>query len=54
VASIIVAWGVAPWDSILPETLTIDQAAGPAGSLGALAVAAVLLVVIVVPSFAWL
>ena len=54
VAAIVVAWGVAQWDYILPETLTIDQAAAPAGTLGALAVATVLLVVIVVPSFALL
>jgi cytochrome d ubiquinol oxidase subunit II len=45
---------VAQWDYILPETLTIDQAAAPTGTLGALVVAAVLIVAIIGPSFALL
>jgi cytochrome d ubiquinol oxidase subunit II len=33
VATIILAWGVAQWDYILPQTLTVAQAAAPSGTL---------------------
>lgn len=36
VASIIVAWGVAQWDFILPESMTVSEAAAPSGTLGAI------------------
>jgi cytochrome d ubiquinol oxidase subunit II len=51
VASIIVAWGVAQWPYLLPESLTVDDAAAPAGTLNALVVAVVLAVLIVGPGF---
>ncbi len=51
VASIIVAWGVAQWDFLLPESLTIDGAAAPAGTLAVLLVVTALAVVIIVPAF---
>lgn len=54
VAMIIVSWGVAQWDFILPETLTLQQASAPSGTLGALIVAVVLAVLIVGPGFFWL
>lgn len=54
VAMIIVSWGVAQWDFILPETLTIEQASAPSGTLGALVVAVVLAVLLVGPAFIWL
>jgi cytochrome d ubiquinol oxidase subunit II len=54
VASIVVGWGVAQWEYILPETLTVDQAAAPSGTIGAVMVAGVLAVLLVVPGFALL
>jgi cytochrome d ubiquinol oxidase subunit II len=54
VAGIVVAWGVAQWPYLLPESLTVDQAAAPSGTLTALAVAVVLAAVIVLPAFALL
>jgi cytochrome d ubiquinol oxidase subunit II len=54
VASVVVAWGVAQWDYLLPETLTVDEAAAPAGTMGAVLVASGLAVLIIVPAFALL
>ena len=51
VASVVVAWGVAQWPYILPESLEVADAAAPSGTLGAILVAAVLAVVIVLPGF---
>ena len=51
VASIVLAWGVAQWDYVLPTTLTIDDAAAPSGTLAALLVATGLAAVIVLPAF---
>ena len=51
VASIIVAWGAAQWDYILPTTLTFDQAAAPSGTLATVLVVTVLAVLIIVPAF---
>jgi cytochrome d ubiquinol oxidase subunit II len=54
VGAIVISWGVAQWDYVLPTTLTVDQAASPSGTLAALLVATALAVVIVVPAFALL
>jgi cytochrome d ubiquinol oxidase subunit II len=54
VASIVLSWGVAQWDYILPETLTLTEASAPSGTLGALIVATVLGVLLVGPGFIWL
>jgi cytochrome bd ubiquinol oxidase subunit II len=51
VASIIVAWGVAQWPYLLPESLTVEDAAAPSGTLHALVIAVVLAVLIVGPGF---
>jgi cytochrome d ubiquinol oxidase subunit II len=51
VASAIVAWGVAQWPYVLPETLTFSAAAAPSGTLAAVLVVVVLAAVIVVPGF---
>jgi cytochrome bd ubiquinol oxidase subunit II len=51
VAAIIVAWGVAQWPYLLPETLTVKEASAPTGTLTALVVAVVLAVLIVLPGF---
>ena len=50
VASIVVAWGVAQWDYILPETMTVDQAAAPSGTLTAILVVTVAAVVLIFPA----
>jgi len=51
VASVIVAWGVAQWPYLLPESLTVSAAASPNGTLTALVVAVALAAVIVLPGF---
>jgi cytochrome d ubiquinol oxidase subunit II len=51
VAGIIVSWGVAQWPYLLPESLTVEQAAAPRGTLTALVVAVVLALLIVAPGF---
>ena len=44
VAGIVVAWGVAQWPYLLPESLTVSDAAAPTGTLQALVVTVVLAV----------
>jgi cytochrome bd ubiquinol oxidase subunit II len=51
VASVIVAWGVAQWPYLVPESLKVADAAAPSGTLTAVLVAVVLAVFIVVPGF---
>jgi cytochrome d ubiquinol oxidase subunit II len=51
VASLLVAWGVAQWDYLLPESLTVSAAAAPSGTIAAVLVATGLAVVLVVPGF---
>lgn len=51
VASLIVGWGVAQWDYMLPETLTVSDAAAPSGTIWAVVVATVMAVAIVFPAF---
>jgi cytochrome bd ubiquinol oxidase subunit II len=52
VGSVILAWGVAQWDYLLPETLTVSSAAAPSGTIAAVLVATGLAVILIVPSFA--
>jgi cytochrome d ubiquinol oxidase subunit II len=52
VASLVVAWGVAQWDYLLPTSLTVSQAAAPSGTITAVLVATGLAVVLIVPAFA--
>jgi cytochrome d ubiquinol oxidase subunit II len=54
VAGVIGGWGVAQWPYLLPESLTLSEAAAPSGTLSALVVAVVMAVVIVLPGFALL
>jgi cytochrome d ubiquinol oxidase subunit II len=42
---------VAQWPYLLPETLTVKEAAAPSGTLTALVVAVVLAVLVVLPGF---
>ncbi len=51
VASVVLAWGVAQWDYMLPETLTVAQAAAPSGTITAVLVAVALAAVVVGPGF---
>jgi cytochrome d ubiquinol oxidase subunit II len=51
VASLVVAWGVAQWPYLLPESLTVSAAAAPSGTLDAVMVAVVLAAVVVLPAF---
>lgn len=50
VASIVVAWGVAQWDYLLPESLTVADAAAPSGTLAAILGVTAIAVVVVFPA----
>jgi len=52
VGCIVVAWGVAQWDYILPTTETIWQAAAPNGTLEALLVVTIAAVILIFPALA--
>jgi cytochrome bd ubiquinol oxidase subunit II len=54
VALVIWAWGVAQWLYLLPETLTVDQAAGDQTTLTWVVVIFCVAVVLVLPSLALL
>ena len=54
VAAVIVGWGVAQWDYILPETLTVEEAAAPSGTIAAVLVATGLAVLFVFPAIGFL
>jgi len=51
VASVVLAWGVAQWDYMLPETLTISQASAPTGTIVAVLIAVGLAALLVLPGF---
>jgi cytochrome d ubiquinol oxidase subunit II len=51
VATTVLAWGVAQWPYLLPETLTYVAAAAPTGTLVALLIVVALAAAIVVPGF---
>ncbi len=50
VASIVVAWGVAQWDYLLPQSLTVSQGAAPSGTLEAIIGVTVAAVLIIFPA----
>jgi cytochrome d ubiquinol oxidase subunit II len=52
--ALVLAWGVAQWDYLLPETLTVSQAAAPTGTISAVLVVAVLAALLIAPAFAYL
>ncbi len=52
--SVVVAWGVAQWDYLLPTSLTVADAAAPSGTMTAVFVATGLAAVLIVPAFALL
>jgi cytochrome d ubiquinol oxidase subunit II len=51
VASVVVAWGAAQWDYMLPTSLTVGEAAAPTGTMAALVVVTGLAVVLIGPAF---
>lgn len=51
VACVVLAWGVAQWPYLLPETLTVAAAAAPSGTLTAVLAVVVLAAVVVLPGF---
>jgi len=50
-AGLVVAWGVAQWPYLLPESLSVSAAAAPSGTLKALIFTVALAALIVVPGF---
>ena len=51
VAGLVLAWGVAQWDYLLPTSLTVSGAAAPSGTIAAVLVATALAAVLIVPAF---
>ncbi len=51
VGSVVVAWGVAQWDYLLPTSLTVSAAAAPSGTITAVIVATGLAVLLLGPAF---
>jgi cytochrome bd ubiquinol oxidase subunit II len=51
VGTIVLGWGMAQWDYVLPQTLTVAQAAAPSGTIAAVLVATGLAAVLLGPSF---
>jgi cytochrome d ubiquinol oxidase subunit II len=54
VASIVVGWGVAQWDYMLPTSLTVSDAAAPSGTLTAILVVFGVAAVLIIPALALL
>jgi cytochrome d ubiquinol oxidase subunit II len=54
VATIVLGWGMAQWDYVLPQSLTVAQAAAPSGTITAVLIATAIAVVTLGPSFALL
>ena len=52
--SLVLAWGVAQWDYLLPTTLTVTDAAAPTGTMTAVFLATALAAILIVPAFALL
>ena len=52
--ALVFAWGLAQWDYLLPETLTVSQAAAPTGTITAVLLVAALAVLFIAPAFALL
>jgi cytochrome d ubiquinol oxidase subunit II len=54
VATIVLGWGMAQWDYVLPQSLTVAQAAAPSGTITAVLIATALALIVLGPSFALL
>jgi cytochrome d ubiquinol oxidase subunit II len=51
VATVIVAWGVAQWPYILPQSARVSHVAAPSGTLEALLIVFVAAAVLILPAF---
>jgi cytochrome bd ubiquinol oxidase subunit II len=51
VVSVVVGWGIAQWDYLLPTSLTVSAAAAPSGTITAVVVATGLAVLLLGPAF---
>src|SRR3954464_3920603 len=51
VAAIVLGWGMAQWDYVLPQTLTVGQAAAPSGTITAVLIATAIATVLLGPIF---
>ena len=51
VGFLLLTWAVAQWDYILPQTLTVEAAAAPTGTITAVLVATGLAVIVILPAF---
>jgi cytochrome d ubiquinol oxidase subunit II len=51
VAAVVIGWGAAQWDYLLPQSLTVSAAAAPPGTLQSLVVVVALAALLVVPGF---
>jgi cytochrome bd ubiquinol oxidase subunit II len=51
VAGVVLAWGVAQWDYLLPESLTVSAAVAPSGTITAVLVATGFAALLIVPAF---
>jgi cytochrome bd ubiquinol oxidase subunit II len=47
---VVLGWGVAQWDYLLPESLTVSQAAAPDGTLTTILVVFVVAAIVILPS----
>lgn len=54
VGSIVIGWGVAQWDYVLPESMTVEQAAAPTATLEVIVLVTIIAAVIIFPAIAWL
>ena len=54
VATVVIAWGVAQWPYMLPQSLKVSQAAAPDATLTTILVVFVIAAVTILPSIGWL
>ena len=50
VATVVLGWGVAQWDYILPETLTVSEAAAPESTLVTILVVFIVAAIVILPA----
>jgi cytochrome d ubiquinol oxidase subunit II len=54
VATVVIAWGVAQWPYMLPQSLKVSQAAAPDATLTTILVVFIVAAVTILPSIGWL
>ena len=50
VATVVLGWGVAQWDYILPETLNVSEAAAPEATLVTILVVFIVAAIVILPA----